>query len=171
MPAIPDTVSLIGMPGCGKSSVGVVLAKLAAKRFVDTDLDIQRRENATLQEILERSGYRYLREVEEQVLLAVPLQGAVIATGGSVVYSDRAMQRLRGAGPAVYLEADLDTLVRRVESAPPRGIASDPALAYAEVFRERTPLYRAQADIVIDATAGGTDIVAARILAELASTA
>ena len=165
--SLPDTISLIGMPGAGKSTVGVILAKLTGLRFVDTDLDIQVRENATLQQIIERHGYRYLRDVEQQVLLEIPLQQAIISTGGSVVYSDAAMQRLRRAGPVVYLAADLASLEQRVAAAPLRGIACDSSQGYAEVFAERTPLYQRHADITVDATVGTADEVAAAILLKL----
>jgi shikimate kinase len=165
--SLPDTISLIGMPGAGKSTVGVILAKLTGMRFVDTDLDIQVREDATLQQILERHGYQYLRNVEQQVLLEIPLGHAIISTGGSVVYSETAMQRLGEAGPVVYLAADLASLERRVAAAPLRGIACDPAQGYPEVFAERTPLYRRHADIMVDATAGTADEVAAAILLRL----
>ena len=165
--SLPDTISLIGMPGAGKSTVGVILAKLTGLRFVDTDLDIQLREGATLQQIIEHQGYRYLRDVEEKVLLEIPLEHAIISTGGSVVYSEAAMQRLARAGPVVYLAADLVSLERRVAAAPLRGIACDPSQGYAGVYAERTPLYRRYADITVDATAGTADEVAAAILLKL----
>ena len=165
--SLPDTISLIGMPGAGKSTVGVILAKLTGMRFVDTDLDIQVREDATLQQILERHGYQYLRNVEQQVLLETPLAHAIISTGGSVVYSETAMQRLGEAGPVVYLAADLASLERRLSAAPLLGIACDPAQGYPGVFAERTPLYRRHADITVDATAGTADEAAAAILLRL----
>jgi len=161
------TISLIGMPGAGKSTVGVVLAKLCGLRFVDSDIDIQLREGATLQEILEAHGYRYLRSVEEEVLLALPLEQAVIATGGSVVYSPRIMARLRAAGPVVYLRADLKTLERRVAAAPLRGIASAAGQSFADVHAERCPLYEQYANLTIDVTTASADAVAAQILAQL----
>lgn len=162
--SIPDTISLTGMPGAGKSTVGVILAKLTGLRFTDTDLDIQVRANATLQELLERHGYRHLRAMEQQVLLDITLDHAVISTGGSVVYSPSAMQRLRAAGPVIYLKADLSTLERRVSAAPLRGIASSAEHRYADVFAERTPLYERYADFTIDADRGSADQVAAEIL-------
>jgi len=168
---IPETISLIGMPGAGKSTVGVILAKLTGLRFADTDLDIQVRENATLQDILERRNYQYLRAIEQEVLLAIALDHAVISTGGSVVYSERVMQRLRDAGPVVYLDAELAVLQQRVAAAPLRGIASDQQQTYAEVFAERTPLYRRYADISVDAGGGCADAVAASILRMLNSDA
>ena len=166
--ALPGTISLIGMPGAGKSTVGVVLAKLCGLAFVDTDLAIQSHAGATLQEILEREGYLHLREIEEGILLGVELVNAVVATGGSVVYSDAAMQRLAAAGPVVYLSADLDTLERRVAAAPLRGIASDAASTFADVFAERTPLYQRYADVTVDATVGTADTVAALIRSAVA---
>jgi len=158
------TISLIGMPGAGKSTVGVILAKLTGLRFTDSDLEIQVGEGATLQQILESSGYQHLRKIEQQVLLNLPLQDAVLSTGGSAVYSEPAMARLAKAGPIIYLQADLDTLQQRVAAAPLRGIASDGKQSFAQVFAERTPLYERFADIVIDTTDGTADEVAARIL-------
>ena len=170
-PTLPRTISLIGMPGVGKSSVGVILAKLSGLRFVDTDLDIQVREGATLQQILDRQGYRRLRAIEQEVLLSITLEGAIIATGGSAVYSEQAMRRLKSAGPVVYLEADLPTLEQRVSAAPLRGIASSATQSYAEVFAERTPLYRQHADITADAGGSSVDRVAADILRRLSGAA
>ncbi len=167
MPSSARTISLIGMPGAGKSTTGVLLAKLCGLRFVDTDLDIQVRAQATLQEILERDGYLHLRALEQQVLLDLDLGGAIIATGGSVVYSEPVMQRLKAAGPVVYLAADLLTLEQRVAAAPPRGIASDTGQGYAEIFAERTPLYRHYADLTVDVTRAAAEAVAADILTGL----
>ncbi len=159
-----STISLIGMPGAGKSTVGVLLAKLSGLAFTDTDVDIQVHAGATLEEILAREGHLRLREIEEEVLLAVPLESCVVSTGGSVVYSQPVMQRLRRAGPVVYLQADLPTLTQRIAGAPPRGIARPAGQTFADVFTERTPLYARYADHVIDATAGGADSIAATIL-------
>ena len=161
------TLSLIGMPGAGKSTVGVLLAKLGGLRFVDTDLDIQVREDATLQEILEREGYRYLRGIEQAVVLDISLDHAVISTGGSVVYSEPAMTRLKAAGPVVYLQADLATLEQRVAAAPLRGIACDAAQAFADVYAERTPLYEQYADIRVNACAGTAEEVAAEVFRQM----
>jgi len=163
----PCTISLIGMPGAGKSTVGVLLAKLTGLRFCDTDLDIQVREHATLQAILEQHGYRYLRSVEEQVILEIDLQDAVVSTGGSAVYSEAAMSRLQRAGPVVYLEADLATLEQRIAAAPLRGIASDADQSFAELYAERNPLYRRHAGLTVDATAGCAEQIAESVLSRL----
>jgi shikimate kinase len=147
---LPETISLIGMPGAGKSTVGVLLAKMAGLGFRDTDLDIQLHAKATLQEILEREGHLSLRDIEEEILLGIPLSKSVISTGGSVVYSDAAMARLASAGPIIYLKSDFETLAKRVASTPNRGIASRAGQSFAEVFAERIPLYLRYADVTID---------------------
>ncbi len=157
-----NSIELIGKPGAGKSTIGVILAKLTGLRFIDTDLDIQCREQATLQEILESRGHLALRAIEEQVLLEVPLERAIVSTGGSAVYSEVAMQRLQRAGPTVYLRVGLPVLEQRVAAAPDRGIASDGSHSFADIFAERTPLYLRYADHTVDASAGSADEVAAR---------
>lgn len=158
------------MPGAGKSTIGVVLAKLSGRRFVDTDLNIQVHAGETLQQILEHKGYRYLRALEQEVLLDIQLDQAIIATGGSVVYSEPAMQRLKIAGPVVYLEANIATLEKRIAAAPLRGIACGPGQNFADIFAERTPLYRRYADLIVDADAGTPEAVATTILQKLQST-
>ncbi|MEM1141641.1 MAG: shikimate kinase [Pseudomonadota bacterium] len=163
MTDIERTVSLIGMPGAGKSTVGVLLAKQLGLGFSDTDLHIQAREERTLQDILETEGYLRLRKIEEEVVMSVSLAGQVIATGGSVVYSDNAMQRLRGAGRIVYLKAGLETLRERVARNPERGIASDSALSFEDIYAERTPKYERYADITVSAEQGSADSVALSI--------
>ena len=164
-----SAIILVGMPGVGKSTVGVLLAKLLGLGFIDTDIDIQQHAGATLQQILERDGYQALRALEELVLLDLDLQGAVVATGGSAVYSERAMTRLAAAGPVVYLKADLETLAPRVAAHPGRGIASDPAWSYERIFAERTPLYERHAQLMVDAGAGSAEEVADLVLAGLST--
>ncbi|MEP0201272.1 MAG: shikimate kinase [Halioglobus sp.] len=166
-PDYPNTISLIGMPGAGKSTVGVILAKLTGLRFVDTDIEIQQTQSATLQEILEEAGYLALRDIEQQVVLATDLNRAIISTGGSVVYGGAAMSYLQQAGPVVYLRCALDQLQSRVASAPNRGIASQLGQSFADIYAERTPLYTQYADITVDASLGTADQVAAAILAAL----
>lgn len=162
-----NTISLIGMPGVGKSTVGVILAKVLGLEFSDTDLAIQAREGKTLQDIVDGEGHMALRAIEEEVLLAVDTRQRILATGGSVIYSDAIMQRLLAAGPVVYLSADIATLEQRVSANPLRGIASDGAQSFADIYNERTPLYERYATHSVDATAGSADAVAAAIAAAL----
>ncbi len=149
----PRPLSLIGFPGSGKSTVGVLLAKRLGIDFVDTDILIQTQEQATLAEIIARRDHLLLREIEEQVLLDMAIRDSVISTGGSVVYSERIMERLAGDTIVVYLRAALATVVYRISLAPDRGIASSKNQTLADIFSERVPLYERWAAITIDVDA------------------
>ena len=155
------------MPGAGKSTVGVLLAKLSGLAFRDTDLDIQVHAHATLEEILRRDGYIRLREIEERILLQIPLDNSVISTGGSVVYSEKAMARLAAAGPIVYLETDFRTLEKRVAGAPNRGIASSTQQSFSDIYAERTPLYRRHADLTLNTADTSAEEIAVALLEQL----
>ena len=146
----PQSVILIGMPGAGKSTIGVMLAKELAKDFIDTDVLIQVREGKTLQDIMDASDYLNLRRIEEEVLLETDLPNHVIATGGSVVYGDAGMQHLKKYGPLVFLNVSLAELRRRIHNYESRGIARRPDQSFQDVFDERNALYRRYADIVVD---------------------
>ena len=136
----PSNLVLIGMPGSGKSTVGVILAKRAGRDFVDTDVLIQTARQRTLQDIVDTDGYLVLRKIEEEVLLDLTVRNHVIATGGSAVYSDRAMQHLKADGLVIFLDADLDTLAARVRDFSTRGLAKKPYQSFADLFAERFPL-------------------------------
>jgi shikimate kinase len=155
-----NTISLIGMPGAGKSTVGVLLAKELGLNFVDSDLLIQVRHGATLQTLLEAEGYLALRRMEEEVLLEMPLDRTLVATGGSAVYSAPAMARLHAAGPVVFIDVPLTLLRERVACAPDRGIACPAGQDLGDVFREREPLYRAHADITVSGVQESADALA-----------
>lgn len=142
-------IVLIGMPGAGKSTIGVLLAKRMAMDFVDTDVLIQTAQQRTLQAIVDADGQAALRKIEEAVLLNLTRQQCVIATGGSAVYSDEAMQHLKASGVVVFLDVDLATLEARVQDFSERGLAKDPDQTFAQLFAERLPLYKKYADITI----------------------
>jgi shikimate kinase len=133
----PSNIVLIGMPGSGKSTVGVLLAKQTGKAFVDTDLLIQSRTGGTLQDIVNRDGYLELRRIEEQVLLGLDLSDHVIATGGSAVYSEAAMGHLQAGGTVVFLRVSLATLRQRVGDYETRGLAKRPDQTIEDLFAER----------------------------------
>ena len=156
-------VVLIGMPGCGKSTVGVVLAKRLGLGFLDTDLLIQAAAGRTLQQIVDAEGHEHLRDAEERAVLSVDAAGAVIATGGSVVYSPTGMAHLRQQGVLVYLEVDLPTLVTRVGDHSDRGLAKRPDQTFEELFEERVALYRQYAEITVDGSGPTTEAVCERI--------
>lgn len=145
-----DNIILIGMPGAGKSTLGVQLAKVLAKDFVDTDLLIQRRFQRSLQSIVDDKGYEVLRDWEAEVVTAFAPKQAVVATGGSVVYRSQSMQHLKQYGPVIYLYVSQAVLEQRLSNFASRGIAAAPGSSFATIFAEREPLYRQYADIVVD---------------------
>jgi len=144
-----SNIVLIGMPGAGKSTVGVILAKHTARGFVDTDVLIQTSERRPLQEILDEHGHMILREIEERILLSLDLDNHVIATGGSAAYSEAAMKHLKGNGIVVFLHVPFAEIRRRVRDFATRGIARAPDQSFAELFEERYVLYKKYADITI----------------------
>lgn len=144
-----QSLILIGMPGAGKSTMGILLAKELGLGFLDTDVAIQVKEENTLQDILEQRGYLALRDVEEQVLLETDCHQKVIATGGSAVYSETGMAYLKSCGPVVYLDVPLDELRRRIHNYETRGIARRPDQSFSQLFEERAALYRQYADITV----------------------
>ncbi len=135
-------IVLIGMPGVGKSTVGVLLAKALSRDFLDTDVFIQSREGRNLQEILDREGIEAFCRLEERYILSLACRSSVIATGGSVVYSSAAMQYLSVSGVVVHLDLDLAALERRLENLSSRGVVMTPGQSLAQLFAERQPLYR-----------------------------
>ena len=163
----PSRISLIGMPGSGKSTVGVLLAKRIGLAFVDTDILIQEQEKATLAEIIARSSPFVLREIEEQVLLDMPITDSVISTGGSVVYSPAIMARLSAASTVVYLRAQLETVEYRISLAPDRGIASPGNHTLEDVYNERVPLYEQYSDLVVDVDHDTPESITGQIISQL----
>jgi shikimate kinase len=158
---------LVGMPGAGKSTVGVILAKQAARGFLDSDLLIEVREGKALQQILDRSDYLNLRRIEQEVLLSLEVENHVIATGGSAAYSSKAMQHLRRNGVVVFLDISLEEVVRRVRNVDTRGIACRPGLSLREIYDERRPLYLEWADVRVECGEAGHEAVAGRVMEEL----
>lgn len=148
---VPDSRNLIfvGMPGSGKSTVGVLVAKRLGLGFTDTDLLIQQTAGRTLQDIVNSEGYLALRQVEEQVLLNLHVQKHVISTGGSAVYSEAAMRHLEAGGLVVFLDISLETVVARIGDYSLRGISKRPEQSLVELYQERAALYSRYADITI----------------------
>ena len=143
-------IVLVGMPGAGKSTVGVILAKYIARDFVDTDLLIQIDQGMSLQQILDEKGYMSLRKIEEDILLSLSCRNHVIATGGSAAYSPLAMEHLKANGIIVFLDVDIGTLGKRVSDYGTRGIARSPEQTFQDLYKERNPLYKNCADIKIN---------------------
>lgn len=149
-----DNVTLIGMPGSGKSTVGVLLAKLLGYRFLDVDLLIQEREGALLQEILDERGTQPFLDAEEAAVRSLNCRRTVIAPGGSAVCREGAALHLRALGPVVYLQVPLEELSRRIRNLSTRGIAMEPGQTLADVMAFREPLYRKYADLIVPCPPG-----------------
>lgn len=150
-PALKENVVLIGMPGCGKSTVGVVLAKALGYGFIDSDLVIQAREKRLLHEIIEQEGTENFNRIEEEVNASLEASRAVIATGGSVVYGPRAMKHLKDIGTVIYLKLPLAVVRNRLGNLAKRGVSLRKGQTLADLYEERTPLYEKYADMILDA--------------------
>jgi len=146
----PSNIVLIGMPGSGKSTVGIILAKLTSRDFVDTDVLIQTSQGRTLQDIVDTEGSLVLREIEEGILLKLDCFNHVIATGGSAVYSHAAMTHLKSNGVVVFLNVGLPVLKSRIYDFATRGLAKRPDQSFEDLFEERFVLYRKYADVTIE---------------------
>lgn len=142
-------IILIGMPASGKSTVGVILAKLLGYDFIDTDLLIQRRTGHRLSEIIQARGLDAFLAEEEVTCLSLCLDHSIIATGGSVVYSDVAMRHLKGLGTVVYLSVDFRTLRSRLHDVRGRGVVLRPGQSLFDLYAERVPLYQRYADMTV----------------------
>ncbi len=167
MTELKKNIGLIGMPGSGKSTVGVLLAKMTSRSFVDTDLLIQAAQGRSLQAIVDMDGYMGLRGIEHEILLNLSCRNSVIATGGSAVYSTAAMEHLSRTATIVFLDADRETLEGRILDFHTRGLAKRPDQTFADLFAERRPLYRKYADVTIDCSSATHEQVCVRIMQEL----
>jgi shikimate kinase len=137
------------MPGSGKSTIGIILARLTSHKFIDTDDLIQTSQGRTLQDIVDTEGHMALRKIEEEVLLDLCVQNHVIATGGSAAYSEAAMKHLKSTGIIFFLDVDLSTLKSRIHDYGTRGLAKHPDQTFDDLFAERYPLYTKYADIIV----------------------
>jgi len=146
-----NNLTLIGMPGCGKSTVGVLLAKTLGLQFVDTDLLIQQKHNMLLRRIIEARGIAAFKRMEAGVILALDCEDTCIATGGSAVYSGQAMQHLRSISTIVFIDLPCEEIERRVADFRGRGVVMAQGQTLPALYAERRPLYLRYADIVIDA--------------------
>lgn len=144
-----SNVILIGMSGAGKSTLGVLLAKALGKSFTDTDIMIQQRDGRLLQDIIDTDGVDSFLRIEEETVCSAEFDSAVIATGGSVVYSETAMEKLKENGVCVYLHVGFDELSSRLNNITTRGIVFKNAHTLREVYEERLPLYERYADITV----------------------
>ena len=144
-----NNIVLIGMPTSGKSTVGVILAKILGKDFIDSDIVIQKREGAALSEIIESEGIDGFLKCEEQALLNINVSDTVIATGGSAVYSDAGMKHLSEGAYVIYLKLGLEDIKKRLKRIKERGVVMRPGESLEDMFAARSELYERYADITV----------------------
>ena len=147
-----ENIVLIGMPGVGKSTVGVILAKVLGYQFIDADLVIQKRENRLLHEIISEEGLDGFLKAEENanVYIAQNEEKSIVATGGSVVYCEKAMQELKKTGRVIYLELEYDQLKKRLGTLQGRGVVLKDGQDLRGLYEERIPLYEKYADLTVN---------------------
>ena len=164
-----DNIVLIGMPGVGKSTVGVILAKVLGYQFMDADLLIQQEEGKLLREIIEESGTEGFIQVENRVNASIQAEHAIIATGGSVVYGAEAMAHLCDIGTVIYLKLPYPALDERLADIKGRGVVLKKGQNLRNLFEERSPLYERYADITIEEAGLNVEQTVERIIERLKS--
>lgn len=145
-----SNIVLIGMPGAGKSTVGVLLARTLKMPFIDTDILIQEEQNMLLQDIINTYGIEKLLDTEENTIVNLCVENYIIATGGSAIYKEGSMRHLKDNGIIIYLHLKLSKIERRIKNITTRGIAMGKGQSLADIYKERVPLYKKYADIEID---------------------
>lgn len=145
-----ENVTLIGMPGAGKSTIGIVLAKVLGYDFIDSDLLIQREEGKLLWEIMRDCGNEGFNRIEERVNSTIETNHSVIATGGSVIYGPMAMEHLRSISTVVYLKVSHSVLKRRLGDLEKRGVVLEPGQTLLDLYKQRVPLYEKYAHITVN---------------------
>jgi len=163
-------IVLIGMPGAGKSTAGVILAKTLGMTFTDTDIVLQEGAGRLLQDIIDSGGPAAFLAMEERTILSLDCQGTVIATGGSVVFSRAAMEHLKADGIVVYLKISCEEMERRLADITTRGIVLFAGQGLRDMYAVRAPLYEMYADITVDCTGAGFEAVVEKIVGELRRT-
>lgn len=162
-----NNITLIGMPGSGKSTIGVLLAKRLGYSFVDMDIVIQEKEQRLLKEIIEQEGLDGFLAIENRMNSQVTASRSVIAPGGSVIYGKEAMEHLKSISEIIYLKLSCDQLAERLGDLKDRGVVLRDGMTIQDLYNERAPLYEAYADIVIDETGKGPGEVVDKLRATI----
>jgi shikimate kinase len=160
-------IVIIGMPGAGKSTLGVILAKTLGRNFIDTDIVAQENTGRLLQEIIDDEGTEAFLKTEERTILSLQYRNTVIATGGSVVFSEKAMEHLKKDGIIVYLKISFEEMVRRLNNITTRGIVLVAGQSLREMYDQRVPLYEKYSDITIDCSDGDFENCIGNVIDEL----
>jgi shikimate kinase len=163
-------IVIIGMPGAGKSTLGVILAKTIGWKFSDTDLVIQEKTGRLLQEIIDTEGIEKFKKIEEDTILSLQCRDTVIATGGSVVFSGKAMEHLKRDGVVIYLKISFEEMARRLSNIRTRGIVLRAGESLSDMYNERIPLYETYADITIECSGTEFESVIDNVLDEISRT-
>lgn len=163
-------IVLIGMPGVGKSTAGVVLAKVLGYQFLDADLVIQEEEKRLLHEIIKDEGTEGFIEIENRVNASINVEQSVIATGGSVVYGKEAMEHLKEIGTVVYLKLPYEALEKRLHNIKGRGVVLKDGQTLYDLYEERVLLYEKYADVIVDETNLDVEQTIQKIIEELKKT-
>ena len=162
-----DNIVLVGMPASGKSTMGVILAKILGYSFIDADIVIQEKEGRKLSEIIEQEGVDGFIDIENRINSGIEAQKTVIATGGSVVYGKEAMDHYKNIGRVVYLKVSLDELTKRLSDVRQRGVVMREGQSLVSLYNERSALYEQYADVTVDEKNLSLEEVLAEIIAEL----
>ena len=162
-----NNIVLIGMPGVGKSTIGVILAKIIGYHFMDSDLVIQEREGKLLHEIISEEGIEGFVKIENEVNASLQAERTIIATGGSAVYGREAMEHLKENGTIVYLKADYETIKKRLGNLTKRGVELKEGQTLKELYEERCALYEKYADVTVDEKGLGTEETIGAVLRAL----
>ena len=141
------------MPGAGKSTIGIILAKVLSFGFIDTDILIQINRQKSLQQIIDESDHLNLRKIEAEEILKINVENHIIATGGSAVYSEKAMNHLKVISTLIFLQVDYEEIIKRIHNFNTRGIARSKDQTFRDLFNERQVLYNRYADVTIDCNA------------------
>ena len=149
---LKKSISFVGMAGCGKTTIGRLFAKKHRVSFIDTDHLIEKRLKKSLQDIKDEKGYMYLREIEQEIVLAISASIQIISTGGSVIYSEKAIAHLKQISLVVFIDTPYELINKRIGDASKRGFSVPDGFSVKEAFDERMPLYQKHQDFTVDGT-------------------
>lgn len=162
-----ENIVLIGMPGAGKSTIGVILAKILGYSFIDSDLVIQERTGKLLKDIIASEGEEGFLKVEGEINASLTCRNSIIATGGSVVYEENAMNHLKEIGTVIYLCVPYRELEKRLSNLTARGVVLKKDMTLSDLYNERSVLYEKYADIIVDEESLEIESTVERILSAL----